>query len=67
MDDRYLLQRVSQPRIVRAGEFSRLGKSLLACAYERVVPIARVALCGVSSPPRSSSAGQRRATRKVSA
>ena len=42
MDDRRLLRPTSQPRVVRVDEFSRLGKSLLASAYERIVPLARV-------------------------
>jgi hypothetical protein len=44
MDDRRLPVRALHPRIIRTNEFSRLGKSLLASAYERIVPIARVAL-----------------------
>jgi hypothetical protein len=44
MDDRYLLRRAVCPSLVRAGEFSRLGKSVLAYAYERLVPIVRVTL-----------------------
>ena len=50
MDDRHLPLRTAQPRVVRAGEFYRLGKSLPASAYERIVPIARMTLCGVPSP-----------------
>ena len=46
MDDRHLPRQSLHPHIVRTSEFSRMGKSLLASAYERVVPVARVSLQG---------------------
>jgi hypothetical protein len=71
MDDRFLplhmpRLHISQPRLVRTSEFSRLGTSLLASTYERVVPIARVALCRDNTPC-PVIGGQRTATRKVGA
>lgn len=58
MDDRRLQLHVPTPHIVRTSEFSRLGKTLLASTYERVIPIARVMLGGgntasspIASPP----------------
>jgi hypothetical protein len=50
MDDRHLPLH-GPPRVVRTSEFSRMGKSLLASAYERVVPIARVSLRGDGPSP----------------
>ncbi len=41
MDDRRLAN-VSFPHVVRTCEFSRLGKSVMCFAYERVVPVGRV-------------------------
>lgn len=55
MDDRRL-PILSCPRIVRTSEFSRLGKSLLASAYERVLPIA----CAVIPVNTSSRSGTSR-------
>jgi hypothetical protein len=72
MDDRSLPLHMPQPcvtpqpRVIRTSEFSRLGRSLLGSTYERVVPIARVALCR-NNTPRSMAGGQRTATRKVGA
>jgi hypothetical protein len=40
MDDRHRAC-VPFPHVVRTGEFSRLGKSVIAFAYERVMPISR--------------------------
>jgi len=48
MDD-WRPSRASNVRVVRMTEFSRLGKSLLAWTYERVVPVPRAALGGDSS------------------
>jgi hypothetical protein len=50
MDDRHLPRQGLHPRIVRTSEFSRMGKSLLASTYERVVPMARVSLQGNGAP-----------------
>jgi hypothetical protein len=66
MDDRSLLHHVACPPLVRESEFSRLGKSLLACAYERLVPIVRVTLIGDrSSSPSASAVLQVQATRVI--
>ena len=43
MDDRHLAS-VSFHRVVRACEFSRLGKSVMCFAYERIVPIRRAVI-----------------------
>ena len=55
MDD-WRLSRAGYPRIVRCSEFSRLGKSLLASAYEKVFPITRVTI-PVNSPSATTSQG----------
>lgn len=67
MDDRSPLRHTPQPRVIRMGEFSRLGKSMLASAYERVVPITRVTLCGGSGSWPLGVAGQQMPARKAGA
>ena len=67
MDDRCPLRRTPQLRVVRMGEFSRLGKAMLASAYERVVPITRVALRGGSRSFSLGAAAQQMPARKVGA
>jgi hypothetical protein len=67
MDDRQLPLHGLPPRVIRASEFSRLGKSLLASAYERVVPIARVSLHSDGSPPWMFFRRQQMSRRKVGA
>ena len=67
MDDRCPLRRTPQLRVVRMGEFSRLGKAMLASAYERVVPITRVALHGGSGSFPLGVGGQQVSARKVGA
>jgi hypothetical protein len=66
MDDRRLQLRVSTPHIVRTTEFSRLGKTLLASTYERVVPTVRVTLGG-GNPASSPIACRPTISRKVGA
>ena len=71
MDDRSLplhvpQLHVSQQRVIRGSEFSRLGKVLLASTYERVVPVARLAICR-DNPSCPMVGRQSTATRKVGA
>jgi hypothetical protein len=54
MDDRRLSGEAHRG-VARAFEFSRLGKLMLADAYERLMPISRARLDHV--PPRASSRG----------
>ena len=63
MDDRRVRRTPVELRIVRGNEFTRLGKSLLASAYERVVPIARIAV-PASNSACSIAGSHRKAVRK---
>jgi hypothetical protein len=68
MDDRHRAC-VPFPHVVRTSEFSRLGKSVIAFAYERVMPISRAMVLTHTSFPdaRRDSVHRQRRARKAGA